>query len=593
VLLARGLPWQAASRSPQLEPAGWRRRACCGALAALLICIANVAPAQVISPSVQPGRERERFTEPQAPRAQPRGAPIALPSTTAPPEAKTVTLVIRRVRVVGSTVFRDEDFAPLYQDLIGRRVTLQAVYDLAQAITAKYGAAGYVLTRAIVPEQELSPGGATVRIEVVEGYIDRVVWPAKLSRYRDFFSDYTARITAERPINIRTLERYLLLASDLPGLKFTTTLKASPTAKGAATLVVEVVEKPVDWLARIDNRGTRARGPLQFLISPTINNLMGQHESISLSYASVSPIKELQYVAAVWRQVLNSEGLTGFVNGSFSWSYPGTADLEALDFKTRSTYAEAGAFFPVIRSRERNLVVTGLVFMGENYSFWNVTPDDPQAVDRLRGVRLRVEGDLADKLGGINQFSATVSQGIAGAGSTDNDNILASRRGGRVDFTKFEALVSRMQPLVDRFSALVAVYGQYAWTPLLVPEQCGYGGRVFGRAFDPSELLADHCWMASLELRYDIPPGAVGSPLKGSLTPLPALQFYGFTDMGKLYRIAVGSVGTGAVTFTGASAGGGVRLWWQNYFNVDLSAAKAIEGPRDGWRFFFIATVRH
>lgn len=593
MLLVSGLPWEAETRSPQLDAAGLRFHVRCGLLAALLtLCVSSIAPAQVIPQGVQPGRERERFTEPQTPRAQPRGAPIALPSTTAPPEAGTVALVIRRVRIVGSTVYRDEDFAPLYQDLIGRRVTLQAVYDIAQAITAKYGADGYVLSRAIVPEQELSPGGATVRIEIVEGYIDQVIWPAKLSRYRDFFSDYAAKITAERPTNVRTLERYLLLASDLPGLKFTTTLKASKTTKGAATLVVEVTEKPVDWLARTDNRGTLARGPLQFLISPTINNLMGQHESIALSYATVSPPKELQYAAAVWRQVLNSEGLTAFVNGSYSWSYPGTSDLQALDFKTRATYTEAGAFFPVIRSRERNLTVTGLVFMGENYSFWNVTPDDPQAVDRLRGFRLRVEADVADRLGGVNLFSATVSHGIAGAGSTDNDNILASRRGGRVDFGKFDALASRMQPIVERLSALVAVYGQYAFTPLLVPEQCGYGGRVFGRAFDPSELLGDSCWMANLELRYDLQLG-IGAPPKEGINPLPALQLYGFTDMAKLYRLAVASVGTEAATFTGVSAGAGVRLGWQNYFNVDLTAAKAIEGPRDVWRFFFIATVRH
>jgi hemolysin activation/secretion protein len=554
--------------------------------------VVSVANAQVVPPSVQPGRERERFTEPQAPRAQPRGAPIALPSTTAPPEAKTVVLVIRQVRIVGSTVYRDEDFAPLYQDLIGRRVTLQAIYDLAQAITAKYGADGYVLSRAIVPEQELEPAGATVRVEILEGYIDRVVWPSGLSRYRDFFSGYAAKITAERPINIRTLERYLLLASDLPGLKFTTTLKASETSKGAATLIVELTEKPVEWLARIDNRGTQARGPLQVLVSPTINNLMGQHESIALSYATVSPPKELQYVAAVWRQVFSSEGLTGFVNASHSWSYPGTADLEALDFRTRATYAEAGAFFPVIRSRERNLVVTGLVFLGENYSFWNVTPDEPQAVDRLRGIRLRVEGDYADRFGGINVFNATFSQGIAGVGATENDNILASRRGGRADFSKFEALASRMQPLAGGLSALVGVYGQYALTPLLVPEQCGYGGRIFGRAFDPSELLGDHCWMASFELRYDI-PRTNGALLKRGINPFPSFQVYGFTDKGELYRMAVSSVATASATFSGASAGGGVRLAWQNDLNVDLSAAKAIEGPRDGWRFFFIATVRH
>ena len=78
-----------------------------------------------------------------------------------------------------------------------------------------------MLSRAIVPVQELDPNGAVVKIQVVEGYIETVEWPRDLlARYRDFFTYYGAQITAERPVNIRTIERYLLLAGDLPGLKF-------------------------------------------------------------------------------------------------------------------------------------------------------------------------------------------------------------------------------------------------------------------------------------------------------------------------------------------------------------------------------------
>ena len=52
-------------------------------------------------------------------------------------------------------------------------------------------------------------------------------------------------IAAERPVNIRTIERYLLLAGDLPGLKFKNSIKPHPTKVGAAILVVEVTHKPV------------------------------------------------------------------------------------------------------------------------------------------------------------------------------------------------------------------------------------------------------------------------------------------------------------------------------------------------------------
>jgi hemolysin activation/secretion protein len=557
-------------------------RSCVTALA--MLCVSHAAVAQVIPGAALPGRERQQLLDRVPPtRAQPGGPAISLPSTQAPAGAEQTKLVIRRIQIVGATVYSDEQFAALYRDLLNRQVTLDAVYDLAKRITAMYGGDGYVLSRAIVPPQELNPGGAVIRIQVVEGYVSKVEWPReKLARYRDFFSDYSAKIIADRPINIRTLERYLLLANDLPGLRFTTTLEASKTEQGAAVLIVEVVEKPLDFNARFDNRGTIARGPYQFLLSPTVNNLTGTHEALQLAYAGVTEIRELQFVAGNYRHVVNSEGLTAFANASYSWGRPGTAALRELDYRTRSLIVEAGMYQPVIRARERNLTLTGFAFLSDNDSFTNLTDPEPFQRDRLRGLRGRADGDVADRLNGINQFSFTASQGLPGFGSTTNDNPLATRAAGKVNFTKFEGFVSRLQPLFDRFSALVAAYGQYAVTSLLVPEQCGFGGRVFGRAFDPSELLGDHCWGASAELRYDIP---------GVANPFPDLQLYGYTDRGQVFTIEP-AVGT-AANQTAASAGGGVRLRWQNYVLIDLSAAKAIEGPRNDWRFFFITSARY
>jgi hemolysin activation/secretion protein len=557
-------------------------RAVPAALAASVAC--DAAFAQLVPGAVQPGREREQlFQQRVAPRAVPGGVGISMPSTEAPAGADKTILTIRRVVITGSTIYKDEQLLPLYQDVLHKKVTLEVVYDIAKRITAKYGADGYILSRAIVPPQELNPGGATIRIQVVEGYINRVQWPReKLARFRDFFSDYTAKIVADRPTNIRTLERYLLLANDLPGLKFTTTLQASKTEPGAAVLVVEVTEKPVDLNARFDNRGTKARGPYQFLVSPTFNNLLGQHEQFNVAYAGVTQIDELQFVALAWRQVLTSEGLGVFANASYSWGRPGTQNLRTLDYRTESTVAEAGFYVPFIRSREANVTLTTFAFLSDNYSHTNLDFFNPFQVDRLRGARSRVDADVADKLNGINQFSVTVSRGLEGLGSTSNGNLLASRLVGRVDFTKIEASGSRLQTLVGPLSALISAYGQYAGNSLLVPEQCSYGGRVYGRAYDPSEFLGDHCWMVSGELRYDLPGGAL---------PVPDTQFYGYADKGRVYYIE--PVGTALNPKKGASAGGGVRLKWQNFLNVDLSANKALEGPRDDWRFFFITSARY
>ena len=240
--------------------------------------VAQLIPGRdVISGSNLPGQERQRFETPPAARAQPRGPVIALPSTVAPAGAESVKLVVRAVQVTGSTVYKPEDFEPLYADLIGHEVSLQAIYDLAQRITARYGRDGYVLSRAVIPPQNLVAAGATVRIQVIEGYVDRVVWPEKLLAYpiyRKFFAEYEAKIVADRPVNIRTLERYLLLLGDLPGFKVSTKLQPSKTQLAASTLVVEVVEKPVDLNARVDNHGSKARGPGEFYGAATFNNLL-------------------------------------------------------------------------------------------------------------------------------------------------------------------------------------------------------------------------------------------------------------------------------------------------------------------------------
>ncbi len=330
-----------------------------------------------------------------------------------------------------------------------------------------------------------------------------------------------------------------------------------------------------------------------------INNLFGWHDALTLTHAGVVPLPELNYAAFNYRNVLTAEGLTFFADGSDAWGKPGTIQLETMQYRTLGPYADAGLSYPLIRSRERNLTLSGFAFASDNESdaFGSVFTED-----RLRGVRIRVDSDAADQFLGINQFYAIFSQGIEGFGSTHNDNPFASLPGGRVDFSKAEIFFSHTQPLFRDFSAYTAVYGQYAFTPLLVPEQCGYGGRFFGRAFDPSQFLGDSCFEATEELRYDIrkpPAGMVG---------LTQDQLYAFVDWGELYtrgRSLSTFFGTFPIAPTlqdGASAGVGIRLGWINHVNVDLSIAQAINVDNNNQanygllherRFFFIVSASY
>src|ERR1019366_3951899 len=186
-----------------------------------------------------------------------------------------------------------------------------------------------------------------------------------------------------------------------------------------------------------DNRGTQRQGPLEFMDSVTVNNLLRMHDAFTFTYAGPFKTEELKYIYGQYSQVLNAEGLLFFVDGSTGYGRPGTADLQNLDYRTMSNVYETGLTYPFIRSREKNLSVTLLSFVeGDDGSIFDMPQTPPSTSDRLRGIRGKVNADWADPLNGLNQINVIVSQGIEGFGSTTSGQPLASRLNGRVDFSK-------------------------------------------------------------------------------------------------------------------------------------------------------------
>ena len=261
-------------------------RAIATALAMVSVSFAAVAQgvppgAQIVPPSDQPGRERERFERPPVPLAQPGGPAIAVPGIEAPPGAAETMLVVRQIRIEGATVYTSAQL---------RRA-------LRRPHRAQGHAAGGLRCRR-AHHRQIRRGrlralardrpGAGARSQRRRGSHPGARGLCRDGRMAGRSSPAIAisspttrrRITAERPVNIRTIERYLLLAGDLPGLKFKNSLKPHPTKVGAAILVVEVTQKPVDMFNRVDNRGTHARGPLEYLTSVTANNWLRMHEAL-------------------------------------------------------------------------------------------------------------------------------------------------------------------------------------------------------------------------------------------------------------------------------------------------------------------------
>ena len=542
----------------------------------LLFCVSFPALGQVPT-GEEPGHQVARFAQPAGAQSKP-GALISLPSSVAPEGAARILLYVTSINIVGSTIYSDKEFASLLAAIVGKDVTLAALYDLAQKLTAKYGNDGYVLSRAIVPPQSLDPRGARVTIQIVEGYVDAVQWPSEPAHDQKLFAEYGTKITAQRPANIKTIMRYLLLADNLPGLSVTSRFQASAANPNASTLIVDTAVKHIDAYSQLDNRGTPGRGPWEFSDSATFNDVLGLNEALTIIYSGAAQVSELQSLGLSYTQVLNSEGLSIFSDANKSWGAPDTPDLTAVEYNAQSFTWDLGLKEQAIRSRDLNLSLSEQVFLSDNEAEMLGAPSSD---DRLRGVRVGANYDSTDSSNGTTEASATFSHGFVGFGSSSNGDPLLSREHGRVDFSKIEVSASRTQQLGKGFSVVAATDDQYAFTPLLSPEECTYGGSQFGRGFDPSELSGDSCVDVSGEARFD--PAVSGA--------LKQLELYGFADYGAIFRIAP-SVGTPA-NASGASTGVGVRVA-AGSFSADLSAVKPLFGRTDDdWRYFLTSSARY
>lgn len=546
-----------------------------------LFTFGHTAAAQSLPPPGTPAWEPQ-FREAPPPKAQ-TSSLIRVPSTLPPEQADAIHLVLKRIVVEGTTVYAPADLESLWAALIGREVSVADIYAVRDRIRQKYSDDGWLLAIPLILEQQTSPRAAVIRIRVIEAYINRVAWPDVLATYRDLFSECSQKILAERPARLATVERCLLLARDLPGLKIGSTLKRSDEGAGATTLVIDVEEKPFEASVHTDNRTQQGRGPNEVFASGTANNLLGQHEAITATYGSAYNPDEFLFVEGAYKQVLTSDGLTLNAVVNYTTGRPHIPTLGALGYVNTGLTSEVGLTYPVIRAREQNLWIGGVFFTEDTQS---TTTAGMLTNDRLRGLRLRLNADEADTVlgtAGVTQVFAIVSQGIDGLGSMPNGNPQAGRINGRVDFTKAEGTISRTQALAAPFSVFLAAYGQTTGEPLPIPEQCGYGGRFFGRAFDPFQLTGDQCVSALGEVRFDLPI------LTKELT---MAQLYGFADHGVLFRNDP-SVGT-AAEVTGTSAGAGVRFSLFDKLDVDLQAAKPIEGRSDNdWRFFFSVSAKY
>lgn len=506
------------------------------------------AVAQVPLPSpADPGRIEERIA-PQRPTGrtpdlpQLRGAPPQRESE----DLRAVRFTLKEVNIEGATAIPAERLQTHVQRYVGREVTGSNVFAMAHQLTAYYRAEGYILSQVIVPPQSFSDGRLTLR--VIEGYIAnvRVEGDATLAAQ---LAELGERIKASRPLRGNVLERYLLLANDLAGMQLRSVLSPSQTV-GAADLTLIASVRRVEGFASLDNYGSKYLGPGQLSVGVAGNHLIGVGDQLRFVGVGTGS-DEMRYGQLAYNRVVNAEGLK--LGGTFSRTLtrPGDA-LEPFDVRGRADLYTLSAAYPLWRTANGS-VLTRAVF-----DHRDIDTDilGTRAIeDHIRALRLGATWLSLDRLEGRNALDLEFSQGLGG---TDVDDPLKSRAGADGKFTKVVFDFERFQSLGSRFGVTLGAGGQWTNEPLLSSEQFALGGRRFGRAYEPAELVGDRALAARVEPAY---LGLVGRPW------LSSYQLYGFWDGGKVWSdngpsASLASAGFGSRAALGRNVSASLEAAW-------------------------------
>ena len=576
-------------------------------IAVVLPGLANAQP-QPQLPDIQPqlpdtlprSAEPDVRLEQLPPTAPDKATPDVEVSKSAPSRAPAgadkVKFILNGLQIEGVTAYPVEVIESYYVDLLGTEVSLAAVYDVAAKIQLHYRKDDYFLTRVILPAQKAKNGQLLIR--VFEGYISDILIQGEIGPVQRRVSAYLEKLPRMRPLKLKTLERYLLLSRDIPGVYIDGVLRPSADQLGAAQLVATVKRKAFDGMVMLDNIGSTFTGEWELAGSVSSNSFSSLGERITFTGLISDPPKafsgdqENQKVAQLNASFLHgSNGLYSNFLASYGDSNPG-GDLSDFGFDSKKLLLSALGGYRFIRTRDRNLsAVLGFDYIDSDTDVFDGTKFSR---DRLRVLHIDAELDFRDKWRGSTFVTASIRQGLPILNASescdqfesnpdDEPECFLSVPDGDPQFTSIRASASRIQPIVGNLAIFGIAAGQYAFDTLLSDEQFGVGGMRFGRGYNPMEISRDHGIGLTGELQYS------------RLTEwsyLERVQIFGFYDYGKVWYY------DGGASEALSSAGGGARLWVVQNVSLEFQIAKPLtrdsardEGGRDP-QFLFRITAR-
>jgi len=482
----------------------------------------------------------------------------ALPTSASRIDAAAASAPIRLIRFEGTQV--PAIVAAAAGKFVGAPADRPTLQRLVAAMTTAYGRSSVALFTIVIPDQNLTSGD--LRIAVAEGHVEAVILTGEVEgRSLALVKAYADRLTQEKPTSRRTLERYISLIRDIPGLKVDAALQ-SGQGQGGVRLVLKLDYSRPTVTFGFDNRTTTLVKDGQVQATARLYGSLREGDSTELAIASAFDLKDYRYAGLTHSTPIGTDGVRLSLSGGYLETRPRGSLI-------RGTAKTAGVTlsWPLIRAYTRNLTISAAI---DGINSDNAALGSLIASERTRAVRAAVGyGQSTGRL--TLSGSASISKGL---------DILGARVNAPFAQTGF--LKANIRAGIDRAigqRTTIRLRGSSQWSHDRLPaaERFSVGGPDFGRGFESALINADRGVAGLAEIAWRPVP-------KGKLA---GTELYGFADMADVTILRRGPFPRAGITM--GSAGGGVRIAFLNKVRLDLEAARPFDDPYPGydsrWRF--------
>jgi len=533
----------------------------------LIVCLlaahpvaAQVAPALPSRQELQPG---QTLAPALAPR-DPSGLFEQLPGGPCPFLGSDLSFTLRTVDLSGLPLEWEGIASEAWAARIGQSISVAELCTIRDDV-ARLLLARNLLARVEIPEQKIADG--TVRLEVVPGRFEevRVTGSAPATA---LVRKTLEPVTEAEHIDLNVIQRYLLLAADIPGVVLVPTIRAGST-RGGLVLEVAVDRKPVTLSLGGQNFNSRTQGRISGIARLSIDGLTGHGDRTTLLASTSADFRELQVYQIGQEYRIGAEGLTA--RGSFTYAIGRPGDVLApLDLRSRSLVGNIELAYPLVRHRRRNLsLVGGLDLVDQRTRVFQTLPFSRE---HARIAYVRASGNVSSRYGDDPaSLSASIElrQGLDILGAAEQGSFDLTRPFADPQATVVRANLGARYSPARNVSFIANGFAQYTSSALVTYEQMGIGNLSIGRGYDPNAAPGDRGAALALEVEF----GPIVRT-QGIVAP------FVFFD-----AVRVTNLGPRGYSDTLRSVGGGLRGNIMNRLDFGLTYAHPLDpafpgGPR-------------